>query len=57
MIATMLFFENRPVKSLTVSTETVLSKIEISSGGANIISDNVLEASEKGKIGLKDYAD
>lgn len=34
-----------------------MAGIEISSGGANIISDNVLEASKKGKIGLKDYAD
>jgi hypothetical protein len=34
-----------------------MAGVEISSGGANIISDNVLEASEKGKIGLKDYAD
>ena len=34
-----------------------MAGVEISSGGANIISNNVLEAAEKGKIGLKDYAD
>lgn len=34
-----------------------MAGVEISSGGANIIFDNASEASKKGKIDLKDYAD
>lgn len=34
-----------------------IAKVEVSDGGANIISDNAIETLEKGNIGLKDYAD